>query len=1166
MIKKITYSLARKNTTYEYIDFEIICSDVDVISFSFFFKNRLEEKWRDDAILSTSYSKINKNIISNYVVQDNVINFRWYYSQNKIEYNEKVDIEIRPEPYFKLYAFQDEKTSVIDFDAFGINNITIEYDKRFSDNLYLKNNSLYYNDILIISSLSNPKSIDILTNNGSVSFLICDYGNSRIIEVDENGSIINSYTYSNLTPGFCSYNNLTGNICFIDSYINNVIEIYWKNVITDLPSANLGTTIWDYNSEYPSNPLTSPSSCSYGYLNNIVISDTEIVRVNRDITSLSLYDSFYFEKIIGEVNDNKYTPQYLWNSYEYDKNKFIFIENTSDLLQYNSSELFHKTFNRSLKDDSNIINHLCFENSIYYPIQYNLSNNYDLTIKVQNLNKLKNNSLNVYNDAGREIKILDNQEYDKRGDIDRDKCLWGIDECFIRGSGAQPLLCMTGQNITVNIPFDKEKIGYYFNEKVNQVFVKEYITISFRNMDTGDLEVIKDSIYFNEDINFEINIPEATQASYTKSITNGFNGSYVLEMTVNEYYYSNNNYDVLIKNQEFNYYYPIISLWWKQILKEINITGTPITNFGFELTNFSEGLSYFFDQYTVYPTFYKTVGNRTLSITDNQKKKILYDNCFALISYAIGFVSGDSAFSNQFGFGPFLFNKEYYKLSNNLFKNYSINSSVNNGLSGLNCDYKYTNIFPDCPSETILSNQFIKDVVPIGIINGLYFSDEYFCNGMQTICNFGEIISSEIFVFNERLRLNFNIDDQGLTINNIDVSGKYLNDSNIRSGDDYLKVSFSSSDTISSSIFGISVDDSKYSTFKDESGILRECIFESPSIINDNSIINAYIELIDINDNHYTYTCTKKCINSENFKTTSCDGVVFEFDKIGKLLEISYNLNVRYSFAPYNMSVFLSIEGEETDITSYCVGDVGIVYKGQSKKIILNYNELFIALALTDELKKTEMTIKLLLSGIVDQDFSFIKNYNLFFYNNNDMIVSVEENIAIFNAKENKFSKPLNSIDKVYNLNPSYQGQLDLSRVNSYYLVSSSSSSCSSNSSSNVLISSSSLSSQVSTSTSCSSSSSFVWGHIVQNAGTKIVNGVYYMSGKENGRYKFKKTTDDFYIIYFPDQDYVWAIVDNDDKIFYANVQDFEEPPQFAWLKGLISLNPPPLVQRTNGI
>ena len=134
--------------------------------------------------------------------------------------------------------------------------------------------------IYSFSGLSNP-NYAIQINSGH--YIISDYGNQRIIELDPTlSTVVRSY-YGMDGVVFFDYSEANDTLLVTSETINVVVEITWSDM-------DSGTTIWKSNC-----PLNSPQCATYkqGDITKIVIADTDNNRIIKYDRTLNTYEPMY---------------------------------------------------------------------------------------------------------------------------------------------------------------------------------------------------------------------------------------------------------------------------------------------------------------------------------------------------------------------------------------------------------------------------------------------------------------------------------------------------------------------------------------------------------------------------------------------------------------------------------------------------------------------------------------------------------------------------------------------------------------------------------------------------------------------------------------------------------------------------------------------------------
>lgn len=341
----ISYYVRVKNSTREYIDIEIISFSDKWESFDIDFEYRRNNRllWRKDAIISqTTGSNVYGNRVYGLIADtDGYSNyFRWEYYKNDIYDAESpiIKISIIPrvisygnagtEYHTATYLYAKSKSDMQLMSSHHI--IGVDYNGYYmcvdSDSFYLYDDK---NDVIVkkLSGLSNP-SFAIATLRGS--YIICDTGNSIVMEIDGNLNPAPLLQYFVLSPVFIDFSD-SNELLLITSDNGEIYEIYWN--YGDIPSLLWQSTV----------SLSSPSCATYrkGNLCDIIISDTgnnRVIKYNRDSDIYSVIDHYKFSNVSfsGSYEITKFYEPY--RAYWYDNDKICVIEKEGVILNWNTVE------------------------------------------------------------------------------------------------------------------------------------------------------------------------------------------------------------------------------------------------------------------------------------------------------------------------------------------------------------------------------------------------------------------------------------------------------------------------------------------------------------------------------------------------------------------------------------------------------------------------------------------------------------------------------------------------------------------------------------------------------------------------------------------------------------------------------------------------------------
>ena len=977
MFAKYQYNLTSTQVTDTYIDFTVSTSGVSKISLSFFYRLVNTGEWRADATLtSLNPNRIVGNKIVGIELEDGECVFRWHYILNGIKYSDDIQVEVRPEPTFYVTAGAGDDSLEFALTSYGPGTLTRREGRGYFYNIGLKGNSLLYNGFEIFTELSNPSYAESFPFWGIQRMLVADNGNHRIVEVNEYGNLVKQYSPgASFEPIYCTYNRQTGRVLIVDETGPNAFEIYWNNVSTGLPHPSFGTKTWDYNTTFPAYPLPSLTSATYGADSGtfILTNAAQVVKVNGSTRVVK--DSYVFKRTSGDDSTNIYTPSDLAVAFEYFTDKFVIVEKAQATLPYSSLESSHITFNRTLGENANFPIHKALYNDIFYPIKPEVSTETaNIILTILNNQELKSSNQTAYENTDRTVPLFDGLSDDRsRGDIHSDIPQWGAREGYNVAKGIQTMVCMTGQQINVSIPYGGLRVGHsQTSVGLSPVFVQEQLSVSLIAVSTGQTVVFDTGSVFDSDVSFDFTIPRATPESYARAQAQGYHELYYLKVVSAESYYDTDQFETKVsEDRDITTYIPIYAFWWRQVLKEIDIGESPVNDFNFPLEDYAETPAQFFDYYTVYPSFRKTVGTTVVDPEAEQKTKIILDNAFALLSYYNGLCPGGAALSNLFGFDAAAYDKERSESINNLFRVDENPPDHSPTLPGLDADYQRVNVFADTPSGAT-SSQILKDFQRVLFVDEDNFSDDYGENGIVTIPATGDTIAAKLDVPDGNERLYISIDEDGLTVDSINISGEYSNTEGVRAGDRNITVSFTTSSAgIDEVIFGLSIDGSPMVVYRDIGGTLREYTFGAETTITSNSVVTGMILLKDSNGRSFTFYANENAFKES--PVTTFNNVSVTVDRVGKSFSVFYDFYGKYDIIPYNVDLLAFLEGENFDVTSNVNGDIGAVFSGTDKRIVVSYGEI-----LTEEEQRKEITATL---SFVPVDSSEpVENYTFSFF------------------------------------------------------------------------------------------------------------------------------------------------------------------------------------------
>ena len=355
---EISYYFRIIELTKEYADIEIVAYSITWEQFDVVIEYRLGEDydWMDDiAITKTSADNFYKNVIyglsaSQYGTSNT---FRWRFIQNDIVYGEDIQLKLGIPPRVRNYSTcftthaltEVYGESNVDFVTASQSRKVISKD-RDGNYICIKDDLVY-----TIARLSQPESAIIYSwanvsdprhvfHTESGTYIIADYGNNRVIELNSTmTAIVNSYAVAN--PVFVDY-------CHEDK----TTLITAGNVVYEVV-LELGSLIWQ-----SAFSLSSPSSATYAYddSDEIIICDygnNRIVVYDRSTGVSTNIPRYYIRSTAGEHFDF-YRP---FRAYKiYDGTICIIEERGKDFLFSGTAELTSSSSSSSIDSSSSSSN------------------------------------------------------------------------------------------------------------------------------------------------------------------------------------------------------------------------------------------------------------------------------------------------------------------------------------------------------------------------------------------------------------------------------------------------------------------------------------------------------------------------------------------------------------------------------------------------------------------------------------------------------------------------------------------------------------------------------------------------------------------------------------------------------------------------------------------
>jgi hypothetical protein len=1050
MYRLYDYTVTKTLVTDEYIDF-LVESDATNLNYSFFYRNIEDGRFFDDAVLLVENAdRVDDNVIFGAPSEFSV---RWYYASNDVVNSDLVEIEFRPHPKINLYGNTHGQQYVINTDGGFFSYEALSADGNVYDDLIsLSGTSLFYNGTEIRSDLSSPSYASSFLFNDNLRVLVADTGNGRVLEVDSVGTTINVQSVSE--PVFCHYDPSSGSVFVTDSDDLNVLEIAWKDVDTPLEtSASFGTSLWNYNTAFPLNPLTSPRSATKSFDKNLVFicDDNSLIKIDRDLFERTAYGSFRFDNFTGDVIDNSFSPSNTVAYYDVGSDTEFSFQSSSSLLPFSASN--HEALNRSLGKSSPVNKPRGLWNDFYYPVLPALPEVTNLTFDV--LNK---RDLNTIGDYWFFEKASEDQ---LRGDLSKTP-VWGCVESHNESLGTQTLVCMTGMSLNCKMRFGGLKRGFARSgSDVAPVYVREFVRATLLNTsEGGDYEVLPFT-ELNGDVSFSFKAPEANEDSYARSQQYG--AHYVLDLVleVSEYYYDSDSFDNEVAERKTrSYHVPVYVFWWRQVFKEIDVAYNPVVQ-DFDLFDYGEKPEAFYER-TKFPSFSRVVGTETLSLSPFQKRVVIYDNAIGLLSFYVGFASGESPRSNLFSLNPVAYEEARSNddiLHKRSFEGYTASQSR---LFGLNADYQNSNIIDDDLGVGSGNTATLRDFPSLLFVKNGSLTDSFGDGGLLVNPALLNINSAKISLPNGSVRQEIEFDGVDCVVDDIVIASGSVNSNDLNAGETNLVVRFTTDDSPSEVSIAISIDGSPYSVVNDDTGAMREYVF-AVDALTAGQFVDVVIVLGN-GTNSIAYSKMERVITTS--KTSAIGNLRVSRNKIGKTLKVSYDLLADRDYLPLNVSVAILSNGSPISVSDYLFGDLGYLLPGVDKRFWFNYGQY-----LTSSQIRSKITVNFTISSVDDSSVVGTDSISFFIEPVDTHVHSLNKTLTLDINQEVPEQEPIIDLTNVkdvsaFNFIPPGQYLYDISSSSSSSFSSSSSSSSLSES-----FSSSSQSESFSLSLSSSSSS-----------------------------------------------------------------------------------------------
>jgi len=292
-----------------------------------------------------------------------------------------------------------------------------------------------------------------------------------------------------------------------------------------------------------------------------------------------------------------------------------------------------------------------------------------LELDIVNKDSLRNDMLIPNNNRYENfLRSIDDDRF--RGDIYENPSIWGFRSIHSEEKTANAIV-LTGERIGIHINLLGHGVGYTRYSGENKlVFSKSKLELTLFNLLTGINKTLSFSDFISEpddDGRYILwQIPEVDDAAKTFFTSNGYHGLYVLRIReVCELYWDADfSNPVLIDGETSTIYndsfLQVISVWWKQILQDVDISD-PISNSVFledadsliapVLTTDGLSVTEIFDLKTRFPNYLRQIGSEFFSLSDEAKETIIRDYCLGILATQIAESPADNEGSPLIGIG-----------------------------------------------------------------------------------------------------------------------------------------------------------------------------------------------------------------------------------------------------------------------------------------------------------------------------------------------------------------------------------------------------------------------------------------------------------------------------------------------------------------------------------
>ena len=924
---RIPYGLSIAAIAAEYVDIAVSTEADGRYGFIFMYRKESESEWRSDAVVSCSSAKrVKRNSVEG-VEGDCTV--RWHFAENGLYAFDRMVVQVRPEAGFEVRSASGSGCLVSHFvDGIGIYDISSD-----AAPAAIADGSVTWNGDIIYSGAGDESRLMTFDWDGETRILLADTA-GKVVELKTSGAVVNEL--SGNVPVFCDYNDEDGSICVAYSDIPDVRAIAWKNAGASLEtSASFGSVNFSYASAIGGS-LSDLKAATFGMTQDMlsIVDGSSIKVVNMSSASETVRSSISFETSQSGVSSATMSLGDLRFAMEYGNGRIAAIAAGGSELVHGDSRLSHEAYQRSLGPSAATPIHRGLFGATANPV----SPRGALTLKILNSAALRRAAMSELR-RGRGASYLGYIGEDQhRAAICGDIPEWGFEGVSPQTGGTQVLSAMTGQQIRVDVPYT-QRIGYAVDgDQTTPAFVTERVSVVLRNLSTGTEETVLSPIVLTGDVDFSFSVPDADEDSYASSQISGNHGEYVLEISVEERYYATASLSSqTLPGREYKYYVGLVAYWWRQTLKETQVSESPVSDCGFELENYSQTAAEFFDEWTVFPQFYRTVGGAAVEPTDDQKAVMVFDSAHALLSYSAGTCPGSSPVVPVLATNPASYEPSSDDRVENLARaDTSAEETRSAPFYGLLADPQSSNVFEDFPASAP-GLQDVRDSARMLFLDGDSFRHDEGPNGMLVLSGATAPSQVQPILLDGSRNLSIELDETDLVVGNIGFYASPSATSPVGQGSYNVVVAFSMfSGSPSGVCIGFSVDGSPVVSYEDPTGAARQFNFGISSPLTASSVLKAVIVLEDADGEEHLYRARESL--AERSEESAITGVTLLDDRVGRTLHVVYDVDARYDFVPVTVDVSITFAG--SNFIGVFVGDVGEVFQGAGRKASLSYAEL----------------------------------------------------------------------------------------------------------------------------------------------------------------------------------------------------------------------------------